>query len=96
LDSGGSEVRYGMLRLVEREEGVYTRGEEVVLRLDGVDALDFARAEMVPASALPEWSIGVIAAVVRRDGARRYAVFFQHGCHECVCIVGEGAIEGTA
>ena len=85
-----------MLRLVERERGVYTRGEEVILRLDGVDVLDFARAEMVPAAALPAWSIGSIAAVVRDDGERRYAVFFRHGRRECVCIVSDAVIEGTA
>jgi hypothetical protein len=85
-----------MLRLVEREYGVYTRGEEVVVRLAGVDVLDFGRAEMVAADALPAWSIGSVAAVVREEGERRYAVFFRHGDAECVCIVGEGAIEGTA
>jgi hypothetical protein len=85
-----------MLRLIDRERGVYTRGEEVVMRLDGVDVLDFGRAEVVSASALPAWSIGSIAAVVREDGERRYAVFFKHGDAECVCIVGDDAIEGTA
>jgi hypothetical protein len=85
-----------MLRLVERERGVFTRGEEIVLRLDGVEVLDFGRAEMMPAAALPEWSIGVIAAVVRKEGERRYAVFFRHGRRECVCIAGDAQIEGTA
>ena len=91
-----------MLRLLERDRGIFTRGEEIVLRLDGVEVLDFARAEMVPSAALPAWSIGVIAAVVREEGdrhgsgGRRYAVFFRHGRRECVCIVTDAAIEGTA
>ncbi len=85
-----------MLRLVERERGVFTRGEEVVVLLDGVEALDFGRAEMVPAATMPAWSIGTIAAIVRQQGERRYAVFFRHGRRDCVCIVGDAAIEGTA
>ena len=85
-----------MLRLVERERGVFTRGEEVVVLLDGVEVLDFGRAEMVQAASLPSWSIGTIAAVVREEGERRYAVFFRHGRRDCVCIVGDAAIEGTA
>jgi hypothetical protein len=85
-----------MLRLIERERGVFTRGEEIVVRLTGVEALDFGRAEMVPAAALPAWSIGTVAAVVREEGERRYAVFFRHGRRECVCIVRDSAIEGTA
>jgi hypothetical protein len=85
-----------MLRLVERERGVFTRGEEVVVLLEGVDVLDFGRAQMVHAGALPAWSIGTIGAVVREAGERRYAVFFRHGHRECVCIVGDAAIEGTA
>jgi hypothetical protein len=85
-----------MLRLLKRERGIFTRGEEIVLRLEGIEVLDFARAEMVSAAALPAWSIGVIAAVVREEGERRYAVFFRHGRRECVCIVTDSAIEGTA
>ena len=83
-----------MLRLVERERGVFTRGEEIVVLLDGVEVLDSGGRRWCRRTALPAWSIGTIAAVVREEGERRYAVFFRHGRRDCVCIVGDARSRG--
>lgn len=74
----------------------YEAGEEVVTSMTDVDALDIERCAPVPAACLPAWTIGRVAARVRRGERPAYVLQFRHHGSACLCVVGEDAIEGTA
>jgi hypothetical protein len=75
---------------------VYAPGEEVVVKLDGVEAYNVERGGAVTAACLPSWTIGLVLERRTVDGGAAYAVRIAHDECACVCVVGEGAIEGTA
>lgn len=73
---------------------LYQVGEEVVVRLGGVDALDTASG--ATARALPAWVIAEISERLERDGRAAYALRFALGDGAYVCVAGEDQIDGTA
>jgi hypothetical protein len=73
----------------------YAVGEEVVVRLEGVDAR-IAGDDGAPSSVDAPWTIGEITAVVELDSQPRYIVRFRHGEETYLCSVTRDAIEGTA
>lgn len=81
---------------VEQETCAYAAGEEVVLRLVGVEVLDTHDGATIREMDLPSWTIGEIGVVTREAAGLRYAVFFRRGDALCVCVVGAEVIEGTA
>lgn len=85
-----------MQTVVEAERTAYAVGEEVVVKLDGIEVCDSDDGAVVAAAALPPWTIGEVGAAMREGGRERYAVFFLHEEALCVCVVAPDAIEGTA
>jgi hypothetical protein len=73
----------------------YAIGDEVLIRLDDVAALDLAAGRTVAADRLPVWTIGDIVARVERVGHHLYAARFRLEDVVCIVVVDEHAIEGT-
>lgn len=78
------------------QDFAYQAGEEVVVRLAGVDAFDVSRGLPVPRACLAAWTIGEIVSRMRRGDGPAYAVRFRHHGAPCVCVADERAIEGIA
>jgi hypothetical protein len=74
----------------------YEIGEEVVVRLAGIEAWALDAGAAVAPERLPPWTIGEVCGRVRRDRRTMYAVRFRRGHSTCICAVDAGAIEGTA
>lgn len=77
-------------------EFVYRIGEEVVVRLAGVEAFDVAAGDRVDAALLPSWTIAAVTARTSFEGLPHYAVRFRHVDARCVAVVPEDAIDGVA
>jgi hypothetical protein len=74
----------------------YTVGEDVVVRLAGVDVLDVEHMVVVPPTMLPEWTIARIVSFVVRDDCLCYVVSGEVRDASCMCVVDDDAIEGIA
>ncbi len=74
----------------------YATGEEVVVRLTGVEVLDIDLGRRVPAACVPSWTIATVAGLSEAAGEARYALRFEHHGAICVCVTDEGAIDGVA
>jgi len=74
----------------------YAPGEEVVVRLRGVEAHNIERGAEVAAACLPDWTIGVILGCTVIDATPAYVLRIEHDGCACVCTVPETAIEGVA
>ncbi len=74
----------------------YRVGEDVVVRLKGIEVHDVERGGLVPVAFLPPWTIAAISGIVQSGSYQAYVLQLQI-CHDpCVCTAGEDAIEGTA
>lgn len=74
----------------------YDRGDEVVVVLDGAEAYNIERGAAVEPGCLPSWTIGVVLDQRERHGAATYVLRIEHDACVCLCMVGEGAIQGLA
>ena len=74
----------------------YGIGEDVVVRMAGVQAFDIERGRPVAAACVPEWTIGAVLGRSTRDGVPTYAVRFDVHDAPCICLADESAIEGVA
>lgn len=74
----------------------YQIGDEVVVRLDGVDAFDLLSGAAVGRSRLPEWTIADVTARVERHGRCVYAIRFRHEEAICIALIDEASIDGVA
>jgi hypothetical protein len=86
------------MMIVAQEVGAfaYAVGEEVVVRLDGVAALDLDAEAVIGADRLPTWTIAALTACVDSGTRRQYAARFLHDDAICIAVIDESAIEGTA
>ncbi len=73
----------------------YAVGDEVLVRLDDVAALDLEAGRKIAAGRLPAWTIVDIVARVERGGHHLYATRFRLEDVVCIALVDEHAIEGT-
>ena len=73
----------------------YDVGEEVVVRLEGVTAMNADDAS-VRVSSLPRWTIGTITTRIGTIDDAHYALRFRHGDDALICVVPGSAIEGLA
>ncbi len=74
----------------------YAIGDEVLVRLDDVAALDLSAGQRVAADRLPSWTIGDVVARVERGDRHLYATRFRLDHVVCIALLDEDAIEGTA
>jgi hypothetical protein len=74
----------------------YALGEDVIVRLDGVDVLDTDHMAVLPRPFVPEWTIARIVSFVLRDGCFGYLVRAEVCDHPCLCVVDDAAIDGVA
>ncbi len=74
----------------------YETGEEVVVRLEGIEVYDVEAGRVRCAGALPAWTIGAVAARTATDGVAAYLLSFRDADAACLCIAPEHAIDGTA
>jgi hypothetical protein len=74
----------------------YAVGEDVVVRLDGVEVLDAEHQAVVPHIFLPAWTIARIVSLVERDGMLCYLVRAKMRGLRCLSVVSEASIEGVA
>lgn len=70
-------------------------GEEVVVRIEGVDALGVGSGEP-RCRHLPRWTIADVVALTDAGGVAAYVLRFRHDGHTFICRVEERAIEGVA
>jgi hypothetical protein len=75
---------------------LYTTGEDVVVRLNGVDVFNIERGVRVSGALLQLWTIGTVADRVEIDGEPSYLLRFEHNEEPCVCLAPESCIEGAA
>jgi hypothetical protein len=71
-------------------------GEDVVVRLRGVEVVELDTARILHIGLLRRWTIGEIVETTSSDGALCYAIRFAYRGSACVCVVAEAAIDGTA
>jgi hypothetical protein len=74
----------------------YRPGEEVIVRLAGVDVHNSERGVGVEATCLPTWTIGVVIDCAALDGGPAYVMRLDHDGCACVCVAPETSIEGVA
>jgi hypothetical protein len=74
----------------------YEAGEEVVLRLAGIEAFDLKRGGRLSCACMPAWTIGAIISRRRVEGAPAYVIRFEHHDAPCLAIAEEALIDGTA
>lgn len=74
----------------------YAAGEDVVVRLAGVEVLDVEAGRRVPSACVPSWTIATVAERFVAQGEPRYALRFEHHGAPCVAVADESAIEGVA
>lgn len=74
----------------------YATGEEVVVRLTGVEVFNVDEGRRVPAACVPAWTIATVAGRSEAGGEARYALRFPHHDATCVCVTDESAIDGVA
>ena len=74
----------------------FAAGEEVVVRLQGIEVFELDSSRVLSASAIPAWTIAEIVKCALREGAPSYTLRFVLGDAACVCVVPESAIDGTA
>lgn len=74
----------------------YTAGEEVVVRLAGLDAYNVDRGAAVEAACLPSWTIGIVMSRCLVDGDAAYVLRIVHDGCACLCVAPIEAIEGVA
>jgi hypothetical protein len=71
-------------------------GEEVVVRLRGVEVFDLDMARVFHDGVLPHWTIAEIVERTSSDGTPCYTLRFVYRGAGCLCVVPEAAIDGTA
>ena len=74
----------------------YAAGEEVVVRLAGVEAHNMERGAAIAGDCLPDWTVGIVLGCTALDGVPAYVLRIEHDGCACVCTVEELAIEGVA
>ena len=74
----------------------FAAGEEVVVRLQGIEVFELDSSRVLSASALPAWTIAEIVTCELSGGGPAYTLRFGLGDATCVCVVPESAIDGTA
>lgn len=80
----------------EQTAFAYGVGEDVVVRLGGVEVFDVDGGGRVHSACVPPWTIASIAGRVLRRGIPHYALRFTHHGAACLCVADERAIEGVA
>lgn len=74
----------------------YQIADEVVVRLDGVDAFNLVSDAAFERSRLPRWTIADVTARAERHGRLVYAIRFSHEEALCIALVDESSIDGIA
>jgi hypothetical protein len=90
-----SEVEAGV-EVASTIRHTYRPGEEVVLRLAGVDVHNIERGTRVDGACLPAWTIGVVIACAVLEGEAAYVMRVDHDGCTCVCLALQASIEGVA
>jgi hypothetical protein len=80
----------------EETQFAYRVGEDVVVRLSGVEVFDVDSGGKVHDACVPPWTIASVAGRVVRRGIPHYALRFSHHGTACLCVADERAIEGIA
>lgn len=74
----------------------YARGEEVIAHLRRAPVYSIEHGGRIGRACVPRWTIAcVMACASDARGHRRYLLRFAHDGADCVCWVGERAIEGV-
>ncbi len=80
----------------DQTQFAYGVGEDVVVRLSGVEVFDVSGGGPLRNAHAPPWTIASVAGRVLRRGIPHYALRFTHNGAACLCVADERAIEGVA
>lgn len=80
----------------EQTEFAYGIGEDVVVRLAGIDVFDVDGGGRLHSACVPAWTLAFVAGRVVRRGIPHYALRFKHNEGSYLCVADERAIEGIA
>lgn len=84
-----------MIQRSDTESFTYDLGEEVVVRLAGVQVYDLEHMTLVPPAFLPSWTIGAVSSLVA--GWPPAYLLRSYVCGStCIYIAEEQLIEGVA
>lgn len=75
---------------------MYDIADEVVVRLDGVDAFDLTAGRAVERARLPAWTIAAVTARAEQHARAVYAIRFRDGEATCIAVIDESSIDGLA
>jgi len=84
-----------MISTRQRHLYTYDVGEDVVVRLEGIDVYDLERMAPVPRSCLPAWTIARVSRLLEELPRPAYLIQGRVWHHRCIWVADESAIDGA-